>query len=260
MAAMDRYAESSNSFLMILYCIVEVDRARSGKKYRIEQHFTDASKPGLIRCQPVLSMEQAKQQGERLWLTDSFRASLQFGMAMADRVCWSEPTEAEISSITGVIWVLRAAEPGSAPVANDGWKLWYKDLFDLECPAELEVSGEGLERGLVELWMRHLNEGVNGLSRFSLAWRGQVRHIELEGRDMDAMQWLRRWIFHLTGKDEPVERKKADIYCLVALAACHARLIRKGETIEPILQFARIAPDISDFVLALEEIGAPLGP
>lgn len=38
------------------------------------------------------------------------------------------------------------------------WQVWSEDTFDREAPRRVKVEGEGLEKGLVELWVRHLSE------------------------------------------------------------------------------------------------------
>ena len=48
----------------------------------------------------------------------------------------------------------------SDPAPRAAWELWYQDLFDRECPRQVEVRGQGLVQGLAELWARHLFETV----------------------------------------------------------------------------------------------------
>ena len=62
------------------------------------------------------------------------------------------------------------------PAPDAEWEVWYQDLFDRECPRQVEVSGRGLAAGLSELWARHLFEtvgvdGQKGFSRFNLWWK-----------------------------------------------------------------------------------------
>lgn len=216
--------------------LVKTIGPRSG--YRLESH-CPGEMPEVFFGKTVPSVEEAKALGEKHWLP----AGRSFQ--------WEPPTEGEKAQLRGIICVLRIGELSAVPEVRDRWQLWYKDLFDRQCPAEMESEGEGLVRGLTELWLRHLAEGVHGLSRFTLACKNPLQYVEIARPERDAMLTLRRWVFRVDDPDATVDRKTVDFYVLDSLVAAHARLILGGHTVQPIVHLARTAPDVSDFVLAL---------
>jgi hypothetical protein len=125
------------------------------------------------------------------------------------------------------------------------WEVWYRDTFDRECPPRLEVRGQGLVEGLVELWARYLFESIDGFSQFSLRWKGQA-WIEIAG-DVTGARRLRQWVF---GSKEHAERgyvTEADPQVLRVVAAAHATLALAGQTSEAILSAAASAADRDEF-------------
>lgn len=199
--------------------------------YRVEQHFPDEM-PGCIMGKPVSTLEEAKTQAEK-------RYSKQ-----GERVYWGQPTAEENAQAAGIVCVLRA----------ETWELWHKDLFDLTSAAEIQATGTGLMDGLTELWASYLDEGVHGLSRFSLSCLGQQQEIEVAGGDLESMYTLRRWIYGVKDRYQQVDRKAANASVLGSLAATHAKLILTGRPLTPILDLARTATDVSDFVLGLSAL------
>jgi hypothetical protein len=121
------------------------------------------------------------------------------------------------------------------------WELVYQDTFDRECPLQVELRGQGLAAGLVELWARYLFETVRpeaslGFSRFCLRCEpgGTVR---IEG-DVRGAARLRFWVF---GDKQHTRRgyvAEAEHTLLRALAATHARLLLAGRDAGPILAVA----------------------
>jgi hypothetical protein len=126
---------------------------------------------------------------------------------------------------------------------GDTWELWHQDLFDRECAPSVEVRGEGLVEGLMELWARFLQEGIDGFSHFTLSYKDHPR-IDIRG-GKDGLRALRGWVFRGESPDASVLR---------TLAAAHAKLVLSGRTSEPLVREALSAPDCSDFVLALSTL------
>jgi hypothetical protein len=126
------------------------------------------------------------------------------------------------------------------------WEIWYRDLFDRDCPAKVEVRGYDLAKGLVQLWARHLFEGLDGLSRFTLLWKQENRWIDIVG-DTKGARLLRTWTF---GAKETADRgylAEADASLLEIIAISHARLIAGNKTSELILGLAATAADRQNF-------------
>jgi hypothetical protein len=77
------------------------------------------------------------------------------------------------------------------------WEVWYRDTFDRECPPQVDVQGQGLAHGLMELWARYLFEeigvgGRGGFSSFHFRWRNN--RINIAGSWQGATR-LREWVF-----------------------------------------------------------------
>ena len=90
------------------------------------------------------------------------------------------------------------------------WQIWYQDTFDRETPRKVEVEGQGLVDGLVELWSRHLKEtvtasGGSGFSRFNLWWKQEATSIVIEG-SQEGMVRVRSWIF--TIEQDPAKQAR----------------------------------------------------
>jgi hypothetical protein len=131
----------------------------------------------------------------------------------------------------------------------------YRDIFDRECPPKVDVHGHGLVKGLMELWARHLFEGLEGFSRFDLLWKEEKKRIEISG-DGKAAARLRTWMF---GTKKTADRgyvAESEINLLEAVAIVHAKLIVGGKTSEPILGKAATAVDRQDFETQLSTLTA----
>ena len=120
--------------------------------------------------------------------------------------------------------------------------LWYQDVFDRECPRQIEVKGQGLKQGLAELWARHLFEtvgvsGQKGFSRFDLWWEEQQKSITVIG-DWNGMVRLRSWIFGGKQTARKGYLQDGDTRLIMQVARIHSRLILAGQTSEPILTLA----------------------
>ncbi len=136
------------------------------------------------------------------------------------------------------------------------WEVWYRDMFDRECPPSVDVSGRGLVLGLMELWARHLCETVRlggslGFSRFHLRW--DQGHITIEG-DWEGAVRLREWVFGTKQHCASGYVNEADSRVLTIIATTHARLAAAGRTSEPMLAAAAEAPDWDDFEARLPEL------
>jgi hypothetical protein len=140
------------------------------------------------------------------------------------------------------------SRPAPDPSPEAEWQLWYRDLFDRECPPSIELRGRGLLTGLIELWARHLFETVRpdgrlGFSRFNLWY--ESRSIEIDGDPAGAAR-LRAWLF---GDQEHTLRgyvDEADPTLLALLAATHASLLAAGRSSTLILAAAASAVDRRD--------------
>lgn len=61
------------------------------------------------------------------------------------------------------------------PDTSSTWQLWHSDMFDRDSLPSLQSSGTNIIRGLYELWLYTLKEGVldsgsASFSRFHLTW------------------------------------------------------------------------------------------
>ena len=191
---------------MSTYSIHKIDREwrkGAGTGYSVVQKVDPGSMPELMVANPGKSLEAAKAAAENLWLADAYAQRPRWGTPLPD-VYWAEPAAAESG-----ICVLRVAEPGSLPKSHaDSWKVWHTDLFDRECPPNVEVTGDGLVRGLVELWTRELHQGLAGLSGFALHWNGQAQPIKIVTGNIYALDKLRGWAFGGMGKTGPGRSKQ----------------------------------------------------
>ncbi|HLY61847.1 MAG TPA: hypothetical protein VKV95_13960 [Terriglobia bacterium] len=165
----------------------------------------------------------------------------------ADR--WDLNQATEYAAAHGIN--LYAKDPDPAPSAE--WEVWYRDAFDRECPPKVDVRGYGLVKGLMELWARHLFEGLAGLSHFHLLWKQEKRSIEIGG-DQKGSARLRTWMF---GKKETTDRgyvAAAEIDLLEAVAIAHANLIVAGMTSAPILEAAAGSPDSVAYLKQVKDL------
>ena len=142
-------------------------------------------------------------------------------------------------------------------ISQANWKVWYRDAFDRECPRSVEIAGQGLVQGLMELWARHLFEtvgasGQKGFSRFNLWWEQPGQSIEVVG-DWAGQIRLRKWVFG----DKRTARKgyvrDGDKKLLARIAEVHSKLILAGQTSEAILTAASVAASYKDFEARLKK-------
>jgi hypothetical protein len=122
------------------------------------------------------------------------------------------------------------------------WEIWYQDTFDVDCPRQVELAGRGLDKGLVELWARHLFETVQpngqlGFSRFNLWWKQRACSVTVVGTGAGAAR-LRQWIFGDRRSTHQGYVQTGDEKLLEAIAAVHSRLVLADRTGEAILAIA----------------------
>jgi hypothetical protein len=133
--------------------------------------------------------------------------------------------------------------------------VWYRDTFDRECPPQIELSGCGLARGLVELWARWLFESVQadgskGFSHFWLWWRQSQKSILIDG-DREGARRLRHWVFGNQRHTHKPYSSTGDWRLLQRIAFAHAWLILSGEGSGPVLAMAGAAADRQAFEAGL---------
>ncbi len=124
------------------------------------------------------------------------------------------------------------------------WQVWYQDLFDRECPRQVQASGKGLVTGLVVLWGCFLRDsitpdGKKGFARFNLWLKTVGRSISIEG-PWEGLVRLREWVVgggRQPGADELLHR----------VAEVHANLAKAGKTSEAIARLAVEALGPEDF-------------
>jgi hypothetical protein len=137
------------------------------------------------------------------------------------------------------------------PAPEAKWTLWYQDLFDRECPRQVEMQGWGILQGLVELWTRHLFESVSvdgekGFSRFNLWWENEKKSITING-DWQGMQRLRKWVF---GNKRTLRKgylQDSDTELIQKIARIHGCLILDGQNSKPILTLVTNSENRDDF-------------
>ncbi len=143
-------------------------------------------------------------------------------------------------------------------ISQANWKVWYQDTFDRECPRSVEIAGQGLLQGLLELWARHLFEtvqasGQKGFSRFNLWWEQAGQSVEIVG-DWTGQTRLRKWIFG----DQRTARKgyvrAGDKKLLTEVAEAHSKLILAGQNSEAICTAASAAASRKDLETRLLEL------
>jgi hypothetical protein len=143
-----------------------------------------------------------------------------------------------------------------APEAE--WQIWYQDMFDRECPRQIEISGQGLVNGLVELWAHHLFEtvqanGREGFSRFNLWWKQRGQSIEIIG-GRAGLARLKGWVFGTQQGTNKNTIQEGNRKLLKKVAVVHSHLMLTGHTSEAILTAAGTAADQQDFEVQLENL------
>ena len=123
-------------------------------------------------------------------------------------------------------------------ISEARWQVWYQDMFDRECPRQVDASGVGLLEGLTKLWSRYLREtiqanGQEGFSRFNLWWDQESCSISIRGNLSGALR-LKDWI---------VDRSEL----LQEIACIHCKLLLHGENSEIILESADTVTGYEDF-------------
>ena len=135
------------------------------------------------------------------------------------------------------------------PAPEAEWEVWYRDIFDRECPPSVDVGGRGLVRGLMELWARYLFEtvrpgGSEGFSRFHL--RCERTHVGIEG-DWEGATRLREWVFGTKEHGRKGYVAEGDARLLEIIAATHANLVMTNQRSDQILAVAAASVDRQDF-------------
>jgi len=149
-------------------------------------------------------------------------------------------------ALDAAAWAVAGVVPGApeegpkrpwvVPPEEIEWELLHVDLFDRECPPNVETGGHGLVGGLTELWRRYLSAsigagGERGLSRFHLSWEGGSAMVR---GDRSGAARLRGWV----GDDPGLLGKTAH---------AHAELLLADWTSEKILAAAAAAADHGEF-------------
>jgi hypothetical protein len=145
------------------------------------------------------------------------------------------------------------------PIPEAEWQVWYQDTFDRECPLSVDVRGQGLAIGLIELWARYLFEavrpgGVRGFSRFHLRW-GQDNFVDIKGSWAGATR-LREWVFGTKKHSRRGYVAAGDVHLLKRIAVTHAWLIVRDQPADQILEAAADAQDRPDFEGQLAALAA----
>jgi hypothetical protein len=147
------------------------------------------------------------------------------------------------------------------------WELWHEDSFDPGTPRQIERTGSGLLKGLVELWQRHLKEviqpgGFTGFSRFNLWLKKEQFSIDIPVFG-PGLKKMRNWIFlsDLPGdRDEFQPEDGNSILTLVGRA--HLNLLLAGNSIDAILLAAENSENCALFkaelLLLIEEQASDL--
>lgn len=139
----------------------------------------------------------------------------------------------------------------SDPAPNAEWQVWYQDVFDRECPRQVEVEGHGLAAGLAELWARHLFEtvgvgGQQGFSRFDLWWVQVGKSVKVTGA-WEGMVQLRGWVFGDKRQATKGYVAEGNQKLLMQVARVHSYLALAGQTSEGILAAAQRCESREDF-------------
>ena len=145
------------------------------------------------------------------------------------------------------------------PAPEQEWEVWYRDMFDRECPPSVEVSGRGLVGGLIELWARYLLETVRpegqlGFSRFHLR-RENAPGIQIDGDITGALR-LRGWIAEDGIKSGRRHVEQGDRTLLTRVAVAHAQLALAGRSGAEILAAAAGEADRDEFERQLADLNS----
>jgi hypothetical protein len=129
------------------------------------------------------------------------------------------------------------------------WEVWYRDTFDRECPPQVDVQGQGLAHGLMELWARYLFEeigvgGRGGFSSFHFRWRNN--RINIAGSWQGATR-LREWVFGTQEHSSKGYIQEGDAELLRRIACTHAHGIQTDPFARAILTAADSAADRERF-------------
>ena len=143
------------------------------------------------------------------------------------------------------------------PAPEQEWEVWYRDMFDRDCPPSVEVKGRGLVGGLKELWARYLLETVRpeghiGFSRFHLR-RENAPGIQIDG-EFDGALRLRGWIVADGIKSGRRHAEQGDRTLLTQVAVAHGRLALAGRSGAEILEAATGAADRDEFERQLADL------
>lgn len=142
-------------------------------------------------------------------------------------------------------------------ISNASWDLWYQDRFELGSPRQIELSGQGLANGLVELWARHLYEtvkpdGLTGFAKFDLWWKNQFWPVRIFG-DEEGQVKIRQWVY-VEGETGQNYLDTADRVLLRAIAETHAQLLRNELESDAIILISSDSESKADFLAALNQL------
>ena len=140
----------------------------------------------------------------------------------------------------------------SKAIQNLEWKIHAEDTFDRECPIQVELTGKGLEKGLAELWSRHLFETIRpggqiGFIRFSLFLHQISKSIQISG-NVNGLTRIREWVFQGAKPGHGRYSQHADRLLLNKIAEAHGRLFMAGKTSEPIVSIALRSKNRQEFL------------
>jgi hypothetical protein len=137
------------------------------------------------------------------------------------------------------------------------WEVWYDDAFDYDAPDSVDVRGQGLKNGLMELWARYLYEtvqkdGSQGFSQFWLKREGGIVDLKREWKDVSQL-WegskkLREWTFGQSQDPMKGYVGNADIEFLRRLCEAHLRRIQEPEAAEWLLARAAESGNREEFL------------
>jgi len=152
-----------------------------------------------------------------------------------------------------------APYPDPAPDAR--WEIWHQDTFDRAAPRTREASGRGLQAGLVELWSRHLREGIDEegrptFARFNLWWPQTASSVAITGYRSGAAR-LRRWLRPGRAATGAPDEPRLSRARLLQIAHAHGRLLLAGQNSAPLLELARDAAHWADFARRLSRLSEP---
>jgi len=141
------------------------------------------------------------------------------------------------------------------PLQDSRWQLWYQDLFDPETPRQLESQGQGLEKGLIALWLHHLRDSVMrngqpGFALFNLWFMEEKRSIRIQSCGT-GMAKLKQWVLQPDPVFDPSASGKPNQQLLEKIVQAHCQLIAQGLEEEEICQMAAQSQTQEAFVESL---------